>query len=350
MFVSIVLTSALLAGTAFGCAAAEMRRLEPNSDRSPPPPVLPGVNADPHIAVFGDTFYIYPTTDGTEGWLSTSFRAWSSRDLVNWKDEGVILDLPRDLVWADIRAWAPAIATKLGKYYYYYSAAQNVGVAVADSPVGPFKDPLGKPLVAKTDFPRMQAIDPMVFVDDDGSAYLYWGQGRCKAVKLNDDMISFNMADVRDLTPPGYNEGPFVHKRNGQYYLTWSEFDTRDPRYSVAYATGDSPLGPFTKAPDNPILRQSGLVKGAGHHSLVQIPGDPDERRHGHDDHRAIAVVRRSQSLDRGAGALGTNRPNRAMRPGRRRHAPRGREQPPSRANGRSSQAARRSASVAGPT
>jgi beta-xylosidase len=119
----------------------------------------------------------------------------------------------------------------------------------------------------------MQAIDPMVFVDDDGSAYLYWGQGRCKAVKLNDDMISFNMADVRDLTPPGYNEGPFVHKRNGQYYLTWSEFDTRDPRYSVAYATGDSPLGPFTKAPDNPILRQSGLVKGAGHHSLVQIPG-----------------------------------------------------------------------------
>jgi beta-xylosidase len=116
MFVSIVLTSALLAGTAFGCAAAEMRRLEPNSDRSPPPPVLPGVNADPHIAVFGDTFYIYPTTDGTEGWLSTSFRAWSSRDLVNWKDEGVILDLPRDLVWADIRAWAPAIATKLGKY------------------------------------------------------------------------------------------------------------------------------------------------------------------------------------------------------------------------------------------
>jgi alpha-L-arabinofuranosidase/beta-xylosidase len=259
-------------GSILPITRAELRVLAPNFDRTPPPPVIPGVNADPHIAVFGDTFYLYPTTDGTDGWRATSFQAWSSRDLVNWKNEGVILDLPRDLTWATLHAWAPAIATKNGTYYYYYSAQQNIGVAVADQPAGPFKDPLGKPLVAKTDFQRMQAIDPMVFVDDDGSAYLYWGQGCCKAVKLNDDMISFNMADVRDLTPSGYNEGPFVHKRNGTYYLTWSEFDTRDPRYSVAYATGDSPLGPFTKAPDNPILRQSGPVKGAGHHSIVQIP------------------------------------------------------------------------------
>lgn len=241
--------------------------------RTPPPAVLPGVNADPHIAVFGQTFYLYPTTDGSEGWLSTAFRAWSSPDLVHWKDEGIILDLPRDLTWATVRAWAPAIAARNGKYYFYYSAAQNIGVAVADRPTGPFKDPLGRPLVAKSTFPRMQAIDPMVFIDDDGSAFLYWGQGRCKAVKLNVDMISFDVADVRDLTPPGYNEGPFVHKRQGRYYLSWSEFDTRDPRYSVAYATGDSPLGPFTKASVNPILRQSGQVKGAGHHSIVRIPG-----------------------------------------------------------------------------
>lgn len=251
----------------------QLRVLEPAFDRPPPPPVLPGVHADPHLAVFGDTFYLYPTTDGSEGWRATSFRAWSSRDLVHWKDEGVILDLPRDLKWADSHAWAPAIATKNGKFFFYFSAAQNVGVAVSDSPAGPFQDPLGHPLVAKTDYPRMQVIDPMVFVDDDGAAYLYWGQGRCKAVRLNDDMISFDPEDVRDLTPPGYNEGPFVHKRHGRYYLSWSEYDTRDPRYSVAYATSDSPLGPFTKAATNPILRQSGPVKGAGHHSIVQIPG-----------------------------------------------------------------------------
>jgi beta-xylosidase len=78
---------------------------------------------------------------------------------------------------------------------------------------------------------------------------------------------------VRDITPPNYNEGPFVHKRNGKYYLSWSEFDTRDPRYSVAYGTSNSPLGPFEKAPQNPILKQSGAVKGAGHHSIVKIPG-----------------------------------------------------------------------------
>jgi beta-xylosidase len=139
--------------------------------------------------------------------------------------------------------------------------------------VGPFRDPLKRPLVAKAAHAGMQAIDPMVFVEDDGEAYLYWGQGRCKAVRLNADMISFHQAEVRDLTPPGYNEGPFVHKRQGKYYLTWSEFDTRDPRYCVAYATGESPLGPFTKPAANPILRQSGQVKGAGHHSIVRLPG-----------------------------------------------------------------------------
>ena len=254
------------------CLAALALLLSPGHSAEPPPAVLPGANADPHIAVFGDTFYLYPTTDGTEGWRSSSFRAWSSRDLVTWKDEGVILDLPRDLAWADLHAWAPAIATRNGKYYYYHSSNKNIGVAVADAPAGPFRDPLGKPLVPASMFNNMQAIDPMVFIDDDGTAYLYWGQGRCKAVKLNEDMISFDPEAILDITPPGFNEGAFVHKRGEIYYLTWSEYDTRDPRYSVAYATGPSPLGPFVKPPDNPILRQRGTVLGAGHHSIVRIP------------------------------------------------------------------------------
>ncbi|MCA9240821.1 MAG: family 43 glycosylhydrolase, partial [Planctomycetales bacterium] len=148
-----------------------------------------------------------------------------------------------------------------------------IGVAVAERPEGPFRDPLGKPLVAASQFRGMQAIDPMVFVDDDGAAYLYWGQGRCKAVRLNDDMISYDPSLIKDITPPGYNEGPFVHKRAGKYYLTWSEYDTRDPRYSVAYGVSDSPLGPFEKAKDNPILKQRGEVKGAGHHSIAKLPG-----------------------------------------------------------------------------
>jgi alpha-L-arabinofuranosidase len=243
------------------------------SAQSPPRAVLPGVNADPHIAFFGDRCYLYPTTDGSEGWRSRSFRAWSSDNLVDWRDEGVILDLPRDLAWADIHAWAPAIATKHGKYFYYYSADKNIGVAVAEKPTGPFRDPLGKPLVAATDYRGMQCIDPMVFIDDNGDAYLYWGQGRCKVVKLHDDMISYDSADIRDITPPGYNEGAFVYKRKGIYYLSWSEFDTRDPRYSVAYGVSSSPLGPFEKASSNPILQQRDAVKGAGHHSIANIPG-----------------------------------------------------------------------------
>lgn len=237
-----------------------------------PKPALPGVYADPHIAVFGDKFYIYPTTDGSEGWKSTSFTAWSSKNLLKWKYERVILDLPKDLTWAKERAWAPAIAYKNGKYYYYYSADVNIGVAVSNQPTGPFKDPLGKPLVRKGML-RGQMIDPMVFTDDDGASYLYWGQGNCNMVKLNDDMVSFDSTKVISIKPKGYNEGSFVFKRNGKYYLMWSEFDTRDPRYSVAYATSDSPLGPFLKAENRPVLKGKGLVKGAGHHSVVKVPG-----------------------------------------------------------------------------
>ncbi|TKC10447.1 hypothetical protein FA048_09685 [Pedobacter polaris] len=237
-----------------------------------PAAVLPNVYADPHIAAFGNRFYIYPTTDGSEGWKSTSFTAWSSKDLVKWKYEKVILDLPKDISWAKERAWAPAIAYKNGKYYYYFSADVNIGVAVSDKPTGPFKDALGKPLVKKAML-RGQMIDPMVFVDDDGAAYLYFGQGNCNIVKLADNMISYDTTKIISIKPRGYNEGSFVFKRNGKYYLSWSEYDTRDPRYSVAYATSDSPLGPFVKATKNPILKGKGVVKGAGHHSIVQVPG-----------------------------------------------------------------------------
>lgn len=237
-----------------------------------PPAVLPGVFADPHIAVFDNKFYIYPTTDGKEGWMSDYFTCWSSSNLRDWKNEGTIFDLTKDITWAKSRAWAPAIAYKNGKYYFYFCADANIGVAIADHPAGPFKDPLGKPLVARGTR-RGQMIDPMVLVDDDGAAYLYFGQGGCNVVKLNDDMISYDSTAIHSFRPPGYNEGAFVLKRKEIYYLMWSEFDTRDPRYSVAYATSSSPLGPFVKAVNNPILKGKGVVKSAGHHSVVKVPG-----------------------------------------------------------------------------
>ncbi len=236
------------------------------------PASLPGAHADPHIACFDGVYYIYPTTDGIEGWGSSRFSCWSSMDLFNWKSEGVILDFKKDLKWTTIRAWAPCIARKNGRYYFYFSAEQQIGVAVSDKPAGPFKDPLGRPLIARGAF-SCQVIDPMVFIDDDESAYLYFGQGNCNVVKLNPDMISFDPRHVKRITPKGYNEGAFLLKRKGTYYLMWSSHDTRDPRYCVNYATGPSPAGPFTIAENNPILKQKGIVKGAGHHSVVRIPG-----------------------------------------------------------------------------
>lgn len=237
-----------------------------------PSPVLPGAFADPHVAVFNGKYYIYPTTDGFEGWSSDYFTVWSSKDMKKWKKEGTILDFKKDLTWAQKRAWAPAIAFKNNKYYFYFSADTNIGVAVSDKPTGPFKDALGKPLITKGQY-QAQIIDPMVFVDDDGQAYIYFGQGRCYIAKLNPDMISINEASIVSYKPEGYNEGSFLIKRKGKYYLMWSEYDTRDPRYSVAYGVSDSPMGPFVKAQNNPILKGHDEVKGAGHHSVVQVPG-----------------------------------------------------------------------------
>ncbi|MCH5677456.1 family 43 glycosylhydrolase [Streptomyces gilvus] len=238
-------------------------------------PVLPGLNADPNIVRFGDTFYLYPTTDGYDGWSGTQFKAYSSTDLVHWKDHGVILDLGPDVSWADSRAWAPTIAERNGKYYFYFCADANIGVAVADSPTGPFKDALGKPLLKAGQFSG-QMIDPAVFTDDDGQSYLYFGNGHAYVVPLNDDMTSLDHAKVKDITPSGYNEGSFVIKRKGTYYFMWSENDTRDENYRVAYATGPSPTGPWTK---RGVILSKDLslgIKGTGHHSVVQVPNTDD--------------------------------------------------------------------------
>ncbi|MFC9243657.1 family 43 glycosylhydrolase [Streptomyces sp. NPDC057136] len=238
-------------------------------------PVLPGLTADPNIVRFGDTFYLYPTTDGFPGWSGTRFTAYSSTDLVHWKDHGVVLDLGPDVTWADGRAWAPAVEERNGKYYFYFCADTNIGVAVSDSPTGPFKDALGKPLIKAGQYPG-QMIDPAVLTDDDGRSYLYWGNGRAYAVPLDDDMVSFDASKVTDMTPNGYNEATFVIKRGATYYFMWSENDTRDENYRVAYATGSSPTGPWTER--GVILeKRPGLgIKGPGHHSVVQVPNTDD--------------------------------------------------------------------------
>ncbi|MGC0332802.1 beta-xylosidase [Streptomyces sp. SAI-170] len=238
-------------------------------------PVLPGLTADPDVRYLDGAYWIYPTTDGFPGWSGTRFKAYSSKDLVHWKDHGVVLDLGPDVAWADKNAWAPAIAEKDGRYYLYFCAEQQIGVAVADSPAGPFTDALGRPLVAKGRFTG-QMIDPAVFTDDDGTSYLYWGNSRGYVVPLADDMVSFDAAQVKDITPANFREGSFVVKRQGTYYFMWSEDDTRSPDYHVAYATGPTPLGPWTERGTILSKRPEHGILGTGHHSVVNTPGTDD--------------------------------------------------------------------------
>jgi hypothetical protein len=256
-------------------------------------PVLEGYFADPD-AIYSEKnqkYYIYPTSDGYPGWGGTYFKAFSSTDLKFWKDEGIILDLKKDVSWADGNAWAPTIIEKnLGKnkykYYYYFSGGKEgepkkIGVAVADDPTGPFVDS-GKPLIDF--FPEGvrggQHIDPTVFYDPVGKKnYLYWGNGYMAACELNRDMVSLKKETMKVMTPDRtFREAITVFYRNGLYYFLWSEDDTRSENYRVRYATAKSPLGPLTIPEDNLILAKDPEkgIYATGHNSVLQIPGNDE--------------------------------------------------------------------------
>ncbi|GCE77641.1 glycoside hydrolase family 2 TIM barrel-domain containing protein [Cellulomonas biazotea] len=236
-----------------------------------PSPVLPGHYADPALVRFGGTYYLYATTDGFEGWSGTSFEVWSSPDLVSWTNHGVILDVAADVTWADGNAWAPTAAERDGRYYFYFTASQSIGVAVADSPTGPFVDAIGRPLVDKADYRGEQQIDPSVLVDDDRRAYLYWGNMTARVVPLHDDMVGYDPADVRVLDGlDDFREAPWVVRLGDGYHLSWSVDDTRSADYRVAHATGPTPYGPWT--PHGLLLQKDeslGIV-GTGHHSILR--------------------------------------------------------------------------------
>lgn len=246
-------------------------------------PVLDGYYADPDIIYSNKDgkYYIYPTSDGFNNWSGTYFKAFSSTDLVNWKDEGVILDLVKDVNWAKRNAWAPCIIEKKingqYKYFYYFTAQQKIGVAVADDPKGPFKD-VGKALIET--FPdgiiKGQHIDPDVFTDRDGKSYLYWGNSYMAGAELNNDMVSLKNETITLLTPDStFREGTHVFWRDNKYYVMWSEDDTRSENYRVRYAFADSPLGKLKKPENNLVIaKDPGLgIYATGHHSTIQIPG-----------------------------------------------------------------------------
>jgi len=245
-------------------------------------PILAGYQADPEMNYFNGTYYIYPTTDGNSS--GGQFHAFSSTDLTNWTDRGVVFDLGRQTTWATYNGWAPSVVARNGKYYYYYTAHNNatntpsIGVAVGTTPTGPFTDK-GQPLLtpALSNNITQDVIDPMVFVDDDGQAYIYYGGSsgaRMVVRKLNSDMVSLTNDAPRDITPQNYTEAPYLVKHNGRYYMTYSNGRWFDDSYNVQYATSTSPTGPWTYG--GSVLSSDANRFGPGHHSITQFPGCDD--------------------------------------------------------------------------
>lgn len=243
-------------------------------------PIIAGYYADPEGIVFGNTYWVYPTYSAPYN-KQVFFDAFSSSDLVHWTKHERILDTA-DVKWAKRAVWAPSIIEKGGKYFLFFGANDiqsdheygGIGIAVADSPAGPFKDYLGKPLVDKF-HNGAQPIDQFVYKDGDQYYLIYGGWKHCNMVKLKDDFTGFIPFEdgtlFKEITPDKYVEGPFMFKKDGKYYFMWSEGGWTVSDYSVAYAIADSPLGPFKRV--DKILQQDDKIgRGAGHHSVIKHP------------------------------------------------------------------------------
>ena len=237
------------------------------------PVVQTSFTADPAPLVVNDTVYLYTShdEDDAKGFHMLDWKCYSTTDMVNWTDHGSIASLSI-FPWAkqDNDAWAPQVIERKGKFYLYVPISvpgwpKNViAVGVSDSPLGPFKDALGHPLVDKAN----GYIDPTVFVDDDGQAYLYFGNPNPWYVKLNQDMISYSgVVEKAEGRPRNYQEGPWLYKRNGHYYLAYAS--TCCPE-GIGYAMSDRPTGPWVFKGN--IMDGNGLSSG-NHPGIIDFKG-----------------------------------------------------------------------------
>jgi beta-xylosidase len=245
-------------------------------------PLFDGWYADPEVIILNNKYWIFPTFSVPYE-KQTFLDAFSSDDLVSWEKHNRITDTAA-VKWARYAMWAPAVIEKDNKYFLFFGANDiqsdnehgGIGIAVANDPGGPFSDYLGKPLIDKF-HNGAQPIDQFVFKNTDGRHYLIYGGWRhCNIALLKDDFSGIEpMPDstlFKEITPEGYVEGPFMFIRDGKYYFMWSEGGWGGPDYRVAYAISDNLTGPFKRA--GVILQQNPAVAtGAGHHSVMNIPG-----------------------------------------------------------------------------
>ena len=248
-----------------------------------PNPIMPG--ADPFVLLYEGKYYLYCTRENSQKLVDHNsfdtsvnqqdgYDVYQSEDLRTWEHKGVCLSSAD--VMGDKWFWAPEVLYRNGKFYMVYSSEEHIGMAVADSPLGPFKQEEKKWLYAE------KAIDGHLFVDDDGTVYLYYVRlhngNQIYVAKLSEDLLSINSLyeecliqaeeewETRDCLVA---EGPFVLKHKGIYYLTYSCNHTRCQDYAVGVATSKSPVGPFEKFPGNPILHKNDKFCGVGHHSFT---------------------------------------------------------------------------------
>jgi len=239
-------------------------------------------SADPTARVFGDRVYVYPSHDippapgkGRPNWfLMEDYHVFSSDNLVNWTDHGMIIHQNK-VPWVkpdSYSMWAPDCIYRNGKYYFYFPSVPSdtttsgrgfkIGVAISDQPTGPF-------IPESTPIKNVNGIDPNVFIDKDGQAYLYWSQGHIYGAKLKENMLELASEPVvlQELPTKGLKEGPFLFERNGIYYMTYPHVENKTER--LEYATGNSPLGPFKFA--GVIMDESPDGCWTNHHSLVSF-------------------------------------------------------------------------------
>lgn len=246
---------------------------------------------DPAPMVYNGTVYMYTGDDipGTDFYYMTKWRVMSSTDMVNWTDHGSPISL-ESFEWARDRAWAAQCIERNGKFYWYICAqsTQNdmaIGVAVADSPTGPFKDAIGKPLIMNGSWSN---IDPTVYIDDDGQAYLYWGNGSLYYVKLNEDMISYSGDIVtvpitvesfggirgnKNAETPNkdmFVEGPWLYKRNNLYYMMFAGMGKGGE--TLSYSTSSSPIGPWKY--QGKIMEDQKLNSFTNHGGIIDYKGN----------------------------------------------------------------------------
>ena len=234
-------------------------------------PVVQNIyTADPAPMASGDTLYLYTSHDEDElvgnFYTMNDWKCYSTKDMVNWTDLGTVMRYD-SFTWADTkdpRAWAPQCVERNGKFYLYVPIHKQgggmvIGVGVSDKPEGPFVDAIGKPLV---DDGTWNNIDPTVYIDDDGQAYLYFGNPSLRYVQLNEDMISYDESIGKngivsiDMTEEAfgpkaqsdrkcaYGEGPWFYKRGDLYYMVYAAF-MKSGQESLAYSTSQWPTGPW---------------------------------------------------------------------------------------------------------